>query len=157
MTAPADSSALSYLARRGVAAQWRGFLRALVETLDANLDPGSRDSLMRAVGGRFAALMPLPPCSSMQELESRMNDALAAVEWGWAELSLNEQAAALEVTHSAAPIVATAEDGQAAWIAAVLEGLYAAWFAGQPGADQSLGVRLMETCPARTTLRYGRG
>ena len=64
MTTPAASSALSYLARRGVAAQWRGFLRALVETLDANLDPGSRDSLMRAVGGRFAALMPLPPCTS---------------------------------------------------------------------------------------------
>ena len=49
MTAVAESPSLSYLARRGVAAQWRGFLRALVETLDANLDAASRDALLRAV------------------------------------------------------------------------------------------------------------
>ena len=47
----ADPTTLSYIARRGVAVQWRGFLRALVETLDAHLDPTSRDS-PAARGGR---------------------------------------------------------------------------------------------------------
>src|SRR5690348_8137548 len=74
MTAVDEQPSLSYLARRGVAAQWRGFLRALVETLDANLDAASRDALLRAVGARMAGLMPLPACGSLPELEARIND-----------------------------------------------------------------------------------
>ncbi|EFH11087.1 hypothetical protein HMPREF0731_2694, partial [Pseudoroseomonas cervicalis ATCC 49957] len=33
-----DPAMLAYLARRHTSAQWRGFLRALVETLDGSLD-----------------------------------------------------------------------------------------------------------------------
>lgn len=151
-----ETPALSYMARRGVAAQWRGFLCALIETLDANLDTASRDSLMRAVGTRFAAQMPLPACGSMHELEARMNDALAATDWGWVEIALNQQEGVLLLTHVAAPAVASSGDGQAEWIIAVLEGLYAAWLGSQPGADQSLVLRRQGATPATITLRYGR-
>src|SRR4051812_34525621 len=74
MTAVTELRSLSYLARRGVAAQWRGFLRALIETLDANLDAASRDALLRAVGARMSGTLPLAAC-----------------DWGWVEISLDPQ------------------------------------------------------------------
>lgn len=157
MTAVADTRSLTYLARRGVAPQWRGFLRALIETLDANLDTASRDALLRAVGARLGGLMPLPPCASLGELEDRMNEALAACDWGWVEVALDPQDRSLVLTHSAAPSVAAGAEANAAWMAAVLEGLYGAWLGGQPGADASLAPRRAAMTAATVTLRYGRG
>ena len=152
----ADPTTLSYLARRGVAVQWRGFLRALVETLDAHLDPASRDSLLRAVGGRMAALAPMPACGTLAELESRMNDVLAAADWGYVQLSLDANAKALVIHHSAAPLVSTHHDATGGWVGAVLEGLYAAWLATQPGAEGQVPVKRSPGSPGSVSLRYGR-
>ncbi len=153
---PADPTALSYLARRGVAPQWRGFLRALLETLDANLDQASRDNLLRSVGARVAQLSPLPPCGTMAELEARMNDALAASDWGYVELGLEPNERVVVLNHNAAPLVATAGDPSGAWFGAVLEGLYGTWLAAQPGAEPSLVPRRVAVAGATITLRYGR-
>lgn len=155
MTA-AEPTALTYLSRRSVGAQWRVFLRALVETLDANLDAASRDELLRAVGARFGALSPLPPCGGLAELEGRINEALAAVDWGWAEIALDPNERVLVVTHCAAPAVATGADPSGGWIGAVLEGLYGTWLAAQPGAEASLLPRRIGTTAGMITLRYGR-
>ncbi|TCZ57821.1 cellulose biosynthesis protein BcsD [Roseicella aquatilis] len=157
MTAEADSRSLSYLARRGVSAQWRGFVRALVETLDANLDPGSRDALLRAVGARMAGLAPLPACGSLAELEQRMNEALAACDWGWVEVALDQHDRSLLLAHSAAPAVAAGTEMDGHWIGAVLEGLYGHWLGAQPGADPTLAPRRTGAGGATLTLRYGRG
>lgn len=153
----ADPTTLSYLARRGVAVQWRGFLRALLETLDSHLDPASRDSLLRAVGGRMAALAPMPPCGTLAELESRMNDVLAAADWGYVQLSLDATAKALLINHSAAPLVATHHDASGAWVGAVLEGLYAAWLATQPGAEGNVPIKRSPGTAGTVALRYARG
>jgi hypothetical protein len=153
--APSDS-AVAYLARRGVSAQWRGFLRALLETLDANLDPASRDALLRAVGGRLGALTPLPACDSLSALEAQMNEALAVSDWGWVEVALDPQDRALVLTHCAAPAIAAGAEANGDWIAAVLEGLYGNWLGGQPGADRSLAPRRVGATAGTITLRYGR-
>ena len=153
----ADPTTLSYLARRGVAVQWRGFLRALVETLDAHLDASSRDSLLRAVGGRMAALAPMPACATLAELESRMNDVLAAADWGYVQLSLDATAKALMINHAAAPLVSTHHDATGGWVAAVLEGLYGAWLAAQPGAEGQVPIRRSPAPAGSVSLRYGRG
>lgn len=152
-----DPTALSYLARRGVAVQWRGFLRALVETLDAHLDATSRDSLLRAVGSRMAALAPMPACGTLAELESRMNDVLAAADWGYVQLSLDATARALLIHHAAAPLVSTHHDATGAWVGAVLEGLYATWLASQPGAEGQVPLHRTPSSPGSVSLRYGRG
>lgn len=152
----ADPTTLSYLARRGVAAQWRGFLRAMVETLDANLDPASRDTLLRAVGGRMATLAPMPPCGTLAELESRMNDVLAAADWGYAQLLFDPQAKALVIVHIAAPLVSTHHDASGGWVGAVLEGLYAAWLANQPGAEGNIPLKRSPAQAGSVTLRYSR-
>lgn len=151
-----EPATLAYLARRGVAAQWRIFLRALVETLDANLDPVSRDALLRAVGARFATLSPLPPCGGLAELEARMNEVLAAADWGWVEIALDPGDRTLVLLHCAAPAVATEADPAGGWIGAVLEGLYGAWLAAQPGAEPQLMPRRAGAAGGTLTLRYGR-
>ncbi|MFZ4410665.1 MAG: cellulose biosynthesis protein BcsD [Paracraurococcus sp.] len=156
MTTVPESRSLSYLARRGVSAQWRGFLRALIETLDANLDTASRDALLRAVGARLAGLMPLPACGSLPELEGRINEALAGADWGWVEIALDPQDRSLVLTHTAAPSIAAGTEASGVWIAAVLEGLHGAWLGSQPGADPSLAPRKVAATPATVTLRYGR-
>lgn len=157
MTTVVELRSLSYLARRGVSPQWRGFLRALIETLDANLDVASRDALLRAVGARLAGLMPLAAGASLTDLEARMNEALAACDWGWVEIGLDQQDRSLLLTHSAAPSIAAGAEGHGGWIAAVLEGLYGTWLSAQPGADQAMAPRRMGVAGATITLRYGRG
>ena len=156
MTAVAESRSLSYLARRGVAVQWRGFLRALVETLDANLDAASREALLRAVGARMAGLMPLPACGSLPELEARMNECRAGCDWGWVEIGLDPQDRSLVLSHNAAPSIAAGAEASGAWIAAVLEGLYGAWLGSQPGSDPGLAPRRLAATASTITLRYGR-
>lgn len=152
----ADPLTMAYLARKGVALQWRGFLRALVETLDANMEPDTRDALLRAVGARMAQLAPMPACGTLAELESRMNDVLAAADWGFVQLALDNQARALLLTHSAPPMVATHHDATGGWISAVLEGLYAAWLAAQPGAEGNVPLRRQPTAVGSVVLRFGR-
>jgi hypothetical protein len=153
----ADQSALAYLARRDVSVQWRDFLRALLETLDATMQRDSRDSLLRAIGQRFAAAMPLPASDTLAALEMRMNEALAAASWGHVLLELDQRENTLRVVHSAGPCIPAPGDEAGAWLAPVLEGLYSNWFGAQPGGEGDTGitVRLLALEPGLATLRYG--
>ncbi len=153
----AEGLPAAYLARRNIAPQWRAFLRALAETLDEKLDAQARTALMRAIGQRMAQAMPLPRCDTLAALEIRINDALATIDWGYCTLSLEPGAGRLVVRHTAAPAIAASGDPVGRWVGAVLEGLYGAWFAGQPGADASLQPVLASFVPGAATLHYGRG
>jgi hypothetical protein len=150
-----EPATTAYLSRRSVSMQWRGFLRGLIETLDTHLDVASRSALMRSVGARMAAASPLPACASLSELEGRMNDALAVMEWGYVELSLDAAQRALLVTHAAAPVVAVENDAEGGWLMAVLEGLHTAWLGAQPGADPAVTARITAFAPGEARLRYG--
>jgi hypothetical protein len=152
-----DQSALAYLARRDVSVQWRDFLRALLDTLDDTLQRDGRDTLLRAVGGRFAAAMPLPAAHTLAALEVRMNEALAAAAWGHVVLDLDERERMLRLVHAAGPCISTPGDEDGAWLGPVLEGLYSTWFAAQPGGEDNNGitVRVSALEPGLVTLRYG--
>jgi hypothetical protein len=154
---PTEPLTAAYLARRGVATQWRAFLRALVETLEEHLDAEGRAALMRAIGRRMAEAMPLAHCDTLADLESRINDALAAADWGYCELALDTGAKRLVVQHSAAPAVSAGGDAEGRWIGAVLEGLYGSWFGNQPGASGELQPALSTYAPGSATLHYGAG
>ncbi|WP_181378073.1 cellulose biosynthesis protein BcsD [Teichococcus aestuarii] len=152
-----DQAALAYLARRDVSAQWRGFLRALLETLDANLDRNTRNGLLRAVGGRLGQALPLPAATTLAELEARMNAALAELSWGYVSVALDEADRSLRLSHHAAPVVGAPGDEVGSWFATVLEGLYTAWLAAQQGGGSEAGpqLRVVQSEPGLVQLRYG--
>jgi len=153
----AEPISAAYIARRGVSQQWRGFLRAMVETLDEHLDSAGRSALLRAIGARMAADLPLAYCDTLAELEARINDTLAGAEWGFCRLSVDLPAALLVIAHGAAPAVSTSQDADGAWAGAVLEGLYGTWLAGQPGADASLAPKIVAWTPGEAVLHYAKG
>ncbi len=152
----AEPVTAAYLARRGVAAQWRVFVRGLVETLDEHLDQEGRAALMRAIGRRMADAMPLPHCDTLKALEAHMNDALGAAEWGYCQLSVDVVQRRLVVTHAAAPAIGAGQDADGGWIGAVLEGLYAGWLAEQPGAEAALTPAVVHYTAGAAKLEYGR-
>lgn len=153
----ADTTTAAYLARRGVSVQWRAFLRALVETLDAHLDAAGRTALMRIIGRRMAESMPLRHCDTLSGLEAQINDALAAAEWGFCRMAVDVETRRLVVTHLAAPAIGAGDDADGGWVGAVLEGLYGGWLSEQPGADATLAAEVAGYAPGETILRYGRG
>lgn len=150
----ADQAALSYLARRGVSPQWRGFVRALLDVMHLHLPAEARLLLLRALGEGMARQMPLPVAATLAELEGAMNTALAAAEWGYVEVALDEAQAALVLRHVAAPLIPLPDDAAGAWIVPVLEGLYQTWLDAQPGAVQGVPVRQAGQEGGLVVLRY---
>ena len=152
-----DEASLAYLARRDVSPQWRGFLQAMLGTLAHRLDEAERGALLRDMGERLAEAMPLGAASTLEDLEARMNAALAPARWGHVALELDPQDRRLRFTHRAAPCVASEADPAGAWIGPVLEGLYAGWLSAQPGGTEAGGaeVRLEALRPGVATLGFG--
>ncbi|WP_161993801.1 cellulose biosynthesis protein BcsD [Muricoccus nepalensis] len=134
---------------------WETFVRALIETLDAHMPPEERALLLRAIGGRIAALSPLPPEATLSVLEARMNERLAEPRWGQVALSLDPEGPALVLRHERLPVLPTPGDGEGGWILPVLEGLHGGWIAAQPGAEPSVPARLVSHGRGGAVLRYG--
>ncbi|WP_424814606.1 cellulose biosynthesis protein BcsD [Roseococcus sp. YIM B11640] len=151
-----DPNTLTYIARKSVPSQWRTFLRALMETLESHLDGSGREGMMRLVGARMAALMPLPACATMAELEARINDALAAADWGYVQMSLDMGNRAMVLRHVAAPLVGTHSDVAGNWVGSVLEGLYGGWLGSQPGAEPGTPVRRVGPEAGAVVLKYAK-
>lgn len=137
MTANApESRDLDYLSRRHVSPQWAPFLAALATELGGVGNDAAATAFMRAIGARVARQHPLGKLALLEELESHINAALAAMDWGWTRLAAGEDH--ILITHGACPNVLDNDAGRA-WpplMAAVLSGAYGAWLAeqGSPGA-----------------------
>ena len=134
---------------------WEGFLRALLDTLDAHMRPEERAVLLRAIGAQLAALTPLPPEDTLAGLEARMNEQLAGPRWGSVSIALDSDGPALVLTHAAAPVLPVASDGEGRWMGPVLEGLHAGWIAAQPGAEPGVEAQLVSANDGSLILRYG--
>ena len=142
-------------ARPGEGPDWEGFLRALLDTLDAHMPAEERAVLLRAIGAQIAALSPIPPEDTLAGLEARMNERLAGPRWGSVSIALDSDGPALVLTHAAPPVIPTAKDEAGGWIAPVLEGLHAGWIAAQPGAAPEVETHLVSAEGGRMVLRYG--
>jgi hypothetical protein len=134
---------------------WTALLRAMAEEIDATGGAGARDSLLRAVGQRMAAIRPLTPAPTMDRLAMEVNDMLATIGWGHVSFQLNERDRSLLISHSNLPRAGAAGDPPGTWLSAVLEGLYGGWM-GQLGSDPALQVRRMRVSPTMVLLRYSR-
>jgi hypothetical protein len=136
--------------------QWRGFLRGLIEEIDASADPQTRDLILRGIGARMAQMTPMQSASSIATLQMEMNDTLADMQWGAVRLELREAEHCLLFVHSGLPRISWAGDPPGTWLAPVLAGLYENWMAQQPGADAALVAQIHSSDQAGTVvLRYG--
>jgi hypothetical protein len=148
------ATALAYYADRQVAPQWRGFLAALSGELFENIPEDQAAGFLRQVGRRMAASQPLPAVETLDQLEAEANRALAALDWGVARLEATSEA--VTISHAAFP--ARVADAGGHWpraFAAVAEGLYSGWMAGQ-GAGEALAARAVGVEPDGVLkLRFG--
>ena len=149
-------------ARRGdsmarAAIDWRPFLRALAEELDAVAGVAGRDALLHGVGRQLALQHPLPPQSSAPALALEMNEILENFGWGRVRINYSVAETCLVLTHFGLPRVGGRGEPPGTWLAAVLEGLYQGWLAQQPGADATLVTRRAPaTEPDTVVIRYGK-
>ncbi|MBP0447376.1 hypothetical protein J8J14_21650 [Roseomonas sp. SSH11] len=134
---------------------WEGFLRALLDTLDAHMPAEERAVLLRAIGAQIAALSPIPPEATLAGLEARINERLAGPRWGSVSIALDSDGPALVLTHAAPPSLPHRRDEDRAWIAPVLEGLHSGWIGAQPGAEAEVQTHLVSSSEGRMVLRYG--
>lgn len=148
---PDPAAEAAWQARRGVSRQWRLFQAALLDSMEE----GGRDEALRRAGARMAALSPLPPCETLLLLEHRVNDALAAMDWGHAAFFLDQEARALVIRHLAAPLIATRAAPDGTWIAPVLEGLHGGWLAGQAQLAPAPTLRVASRALGCIVLRSG--
>jgi len=134
---------------------WEGFLRALLDTLEAHMPREERAVLLRAIGAQIAALSPIPPEDTLSGLEARMNERLAGRHWGSVSLALDSEGPALVLTHASPPVLPTTREGNEEWMGPVLEGLHGGWIGAQPGAEPEVQAHLVSSGEDRLVLRYG--
>jgi len=84
-----------------------------------------------------------------------MNDVLAGVGWGQTRLDLDEAERLVTITHTGLPRTGSLGDPPGTWLSAVLEGLYSAWMAQQPGSTATLAARRTSLGDV-ITLQFGR-
>lgn len=140
--APAQSSPelLRYYSARHVSPQWRAFLVAMSSGLFNNAEEADAREFLNQVGADMAALLPLQPVETLQDLEKAMNQVLGSLDWGFVKLTAEE--AGIHIVLQAAP-ASIAEDQAGNWprtLAAVLEGIFTAWFRSQ-GSQPHLVTR----------------
>jgi hypothetical protein len=135
---------------------WRPFLRALAEELDAVAGVAGRDTLLHAVGSRMAALYPVLPRDSAEGLSVEMNEALASFGLGAVEISFSETEHCLLLAHRGLPRIGGGGTPPGTWLAALLEGLFEGWMGQQPGADATFSAHRAPSDSADDiVVRYG--
>ncbi|WP_426957894.1 cellulose biosynthesis protein BcsD [Muricoccus radiodurans] len=139
----------------GSGPDWSGFLRALLEILEAHLEAEERAVLLRAIGARLAATSPLPPEDTLAGLEARMNERLAITRWGSVSIALDSTGPSLVLTHATPPSIPVAKGVEDHPLGPVLAGLHAGWIAAQPGAEPDIEASLVSAAEDRVVLRYG--
>lgn len=135
---------------------WRPFLRALAEEIDAVAGAAGRDALLRGVGLQLSRMYPVPALESPDALAMEMTETLEGFGWGRVRISFSEREHCLYLTHEGMPRIGGGGDPPGTWLAGVLEGLYDGWMAQQAGTDDTLVARrVVAAHPEEIVIRYG--
>lgn len=133
----ATSSVISYLSGRQVAAQWKIFLLSTSQELAEKFSAAELRTFMRRVGGRFGRELPVPACTTLDDIQLAMSQIWTRLDWGWVEIT--DQTDHLRLQHYCAPLEAALGREALAWTPSFLEGVYQQWFE-QLGAGDRLRV-----------------
>lgn len=147
---------LDYFSRQQCAVQWRGFLSAFASELGKQIPVAELRVLMARLGTSMAQAMNAPSGNTIAELQASMNALWFGMDWGWVELI--EKPDGLFVEHHVAPLQAAFGADALAWSPAILEGVYAHWFAVM-GAGSTLQLTQFDHArpdEAVIVFRFGR-
>jgi hypothetical protein len=117
--------------RRGTARQWSPLVIALAQEVATGGMPGAAHAFLRQLGRRMARSTPLPHVETLEAMQDAINAVWAEIDWGWVRLLVREDG--IRIIHGAWPELSAPDDGET-WpgvAAAILEGIYAAWFEAQ--------------------------
>jgi Cellulose synthase subunit D len=118
------ASLLDYYTRHQASTQWRGFLTALAEEFESQLDTVQLRQLMARIGVKFAGSHSPGACATLDELASFFNATWSSLDWGFVNLVERDEYLAIE--HYCAPLAAFGGNADA-WTPAFLEGAYQHW------------------------------
>ncbi len=147
---------LDYFARQQCSTQWGAFLAAFASEFGEQIPVGELRVLMARLGKSMAQSMPAPTGNTIAELEASINDIWFNMNWGWADMQ--EKETGLFIEHHAAPLLGAFGEEALAWSPAILEGIYAHWFAVM-GAGSALQLTQVEPAQPDAMLivfRFGR-
>ena len=133
-----NPESVSYLLDRQCSRQWKKFLAALAAEFASQIDVGELRALMKRIGTRFAVNNPIPPCTSITEIQGAMSAVWLDSEWGWVEV--DEVDRAMRIVHQCAPLWSAFGPESVDWTPAFLEGVYQQWLVAL-GAGDLLRVR----------------
>jgi hypothetical protein len=126
---------LDYHASHQASKQWRGFLTALAQEFETQLDTAHLRELMARIGVRFADAHPAGACATLDELVAFFNTTWSSLDWGF--VNLVEQDEYLAIEHFCAPLAAFGNTA-ATWTPAFLEGAYQRWLSELGAAGLAL-------------------
>ncbi|WP_083925577.1 cellulose biosynthesis protein BcsD [Trinickia symbiotica] len=124
MQTPLATTMLAFYASTHPSPQWQGFLTALAEEFESELDHAQLRQLMARIGQRFADAHPLGQCETIDDLATALNANWARLDWGFVRLA--DESDHLSLTHLCAPLAAFGP-GADTWATAFLEGAYRRW------------------------------
>src|SRR5262249_36859469 len=119
---------LAYMREQLFSPQWRPLMAALVLELFSNFESEEACGFLRQIGARMGTEIRLRKHRNLEELEAGVNEALGALTWGYARLTL--VGGQIEIMHRAYPDLGQAHAARTAWrtgFSAILEGLYTTW------------------------------
>ncbi|WP_353253072.1 cellulose biosynthesis protein BcsD [Salinisphaera sp. PC39] len=133
-----DERSLEFLFTAVCNRQWRPFLQALAKEMNAQLPDTERRGLFYAMGRRMVEYLPTPDASDLKRLEASINEAWRAIDWGLVQVDETDDF--ISITHYCSPLRAAFGAESLVWTPALLEGVYAEWFAAL-GAGEDLVLR----------------
>ena len=137
-----QARSLEYFRARQFTGQWRLFMTALVEELNANAGSEEMLAFFGHLGGKIAADLPIDEQDTLEGLEAAINRRWNQLDWGWCQFS--SESDMIVIVHDAWPrLEGTIKNTWAAALSAMLAGAYGAWLRAQ-GGDGAVDVQILK-------------
>jgi len=117
-------------------------------------DPAQARGFFRAVGGRLAALYPIPSMRDLRELQGAVNAAWQRVGLGEAQITLDLQGVLIHHHNAPAAIPGDPDRRWAEVMPALLVGAYDGWLRAI-GSPETLVTRVVAQSEGLVEIRHG--
>lgn len=147
---------LGYFTQQQCSSQWQVFLRAFASEFGQQIPVAELRVLMSRLGVSMAQRLDVPTGNTLAELEESINAIWFDMNWGWVKLV--EKTDGLFIEHHVSPLQSALGEEALTWSPAILEGIYAHWFAAISGnaALQLTQVEPVQTGGSLLAFRFGR-